>query len=73
MKRAEYVAFMQRNGFQVEEAEKMADFAGDDFDSYEEAVSFYSGDEKFLRGRVYAGHRKARRLFRKKEGCGERV
>lgn len=66
MTRTEYVAFVQENGFQADEAEKMADFAMDDFDSYEEAANFYSHNERFLRGQVYAGHRKARRLFRKR-------
>ena len=67
MDRTGYVKFMETSGFPHDQAEKMADFALMDFDSYEEAWGYYFHSPKFWRMMVYAGHRKARRLFRKKE------
>lgn len=67
MTRKEYIEFMETNGFPHNEAEKMADFALMDFDSYEEAYGYYFHSPKFWRCMVYAGHRKARRPFRKEE------
>lgn len=66
MNRAEYVRYMEAAGFPAKEAEKMADFALMDFDSYDDAHEYYRHSEKFLLGMVYAGHRKARRLFLKR-------
>lgn len=66
MNRRAYVRAMRRYGFSPVEAERMADFALIDFDSFDEAFEYYSRNDRFLRGTIYAGARKARALFRKR-------
>lgn len=66
MTRETYVKAMEAYGFPKAEAERMGDFALADFGSYEKAFEYFSHNDAFLRGQVYAGHRKARRLFREK-------
>ena len=63
MKRSEYVQFMESSGFTRLEAEKMAGYALLDFSSFDAAYEYYFHSEKFWRGMVYEGHRKARRVF----------
>ena len=63
MNKRSYVKAMKDYGFPKEEAEKMGNYALLDFDSYDEALAYFSNSERFLRGQVYANHRKARRPF----------